>query len=128
MATLTYDTVGRNSVRFTRNFDSAPKAPVRLTARGRRVLGSFIVISVALAAYAFSALFAGIASASTTDLSFSETSRVVVEQGQTLWQIATEIDSSADPRAVIDVIEDLNAMGASDVIQAGQVLVVPVME
>ena len=128
MATLAYDTIGRDSVRFTRNFDSAPQIPVRLTARGRRVLGALVIVAVAVVAYAFSALFAGMASATTTDLVYSETSFVVVEQGQTLWQIATEIDSSADPRAVIDVIEDLNAMGASDVIQAGQVLVVPIVE
>ena len=128
MATLAYDTIGRDSVRFTRNFDSARQIPVRLTARGRRVLGTLVIVAVAVVAYAFSALFAGMASAATTDLVYSETSFVVVEQGQTLWQIATEIDSSADPRAVIDVIEDLNAMGASDVIQAGQVLVVPIVE
>ncbi len=128
MATLAYDTISRETLRFTRNFDSAPQTPVRLTARGRRVLSVLIVLTVALAVYAFSALFAGIASATTSDLTYSETAFVVVEPGQTLWQIATEIDSSADPRAVIDVIEDLNAMGASDVIQAGQVLVVPVVE
>jgi hypothetical protein len=138
MATLTYDSIGQDSLIFTGNFNDQRiqngqrsrnvQPGIRLTARGRRLVAGLVVVLVAVAVYAVSALFAGIASASTSDVTFTETSIVVVQPGQTLWEIATEIDSSADPRAIIDVIEDLNAMANGEVIQAGSAIVVPVVE
>lgn len=138
MATLTYDSIGQDSFVFTGNFNDqliqnsqrsrTVQPGIRLTARGRRLVAGSVVALVAAAVYGLSALFAGIASASTSDVTFTETSIVVVQPGQTLWEIATDIDSSADPRAIIDVIEDLNAMANGEVIQAGSALVVPVVE
>jgi hypothetical protein len=111
-------------VRTTRQVQSG----IRLTARGRRLVAGLVIGLVALVMYGISALFAGFAAASTSDLAYTDTSIVVVAPGQTLWEIATEIDSSADPRAIVDVIEDLNSLGSGEVIQAGSVLVVPVVE
>ena len=150
MATLTHSAMDQDSFVFTGNFcdqliasrrrTQAVRAAesvrpmrsaqpgVRLTARGRRLVAGLVIGLVALVIYGVSSLFAGFAAASTTDITYSDTSIVVLAPGQTLWEIATEIDSSADPRAIIDVIEDLNGLGNDELIQAGSVLVVPVVE
>jgi hypothetical protein len=51
--------------------------------------------------------------------------QVVVEPGQTLWDIATAIAPDEDPRVVIDEIVKINALESSGAIQAGQPLYVP---
>ena len=51
-------------------------------------------------------------------------SAVTVEPGDTLWSIAQQFDPQADPRAVIDQIRTLNALG-DDTIVPGVVLQVP---
>ena len=96
-----------------------------LTQRGRVVLGLFTTAFVlALLALVFAA-FAPDASASTNTLK-SATEVQIVAPGQTLWQIATEIDPSSDPRETIDRILDLNSLTDSVQIHAGQALIVPI--
>jgi LysM repeat protein len=50
--------------------------------------------------------------------------RVVVRPGDTLWAIATKAAPSADPRATIGEILDLNSL-TSTAVRVGQVLLVP---
>ncbi len=53
------------------------------------------------------------------------TRTVVVQPGDTLWDIATAALPSADPRSTIDAIEDLNGLDAADGVTPGLHLVVP---
>ncbi|MCB1274144.1 MAG: LysM peptidoglycan-binding domain-containing protein [Leucobacter sp.] len=100
-------------------------APVRLriTRRGRIVLGFFIALLVAGLVAAGALLGATRADAS-TEAGHADFGYVVVQAGDTLWSVATELDSSADPRDIIAEIIRLNGLESSDV-QAGQALAVP---
>jgi LysM repeat protein len=49
---------------------------------------------------------------------------VVVQPGESLWQIARQVAPHADPRATLTVIRDLNGLGG-DTVVPGQALVVP---
>jgi LysM repeat protein len=49
---------------------------------------------------------------------------VVVRPGQTLWSIAARAEPTADPRAVIQQIMEVNAISSPDV-QPGELLWVP---
>lgn len=107
---------------------SAPEGPIRLTRRGRIVVGTLVVIAVVVAASVIWLLVAGQAVASDHVQSghvASQTLRkVVVRPGQTLWGIAVAVDPAADPRAVVQEIIDENELSGTT-IQAGQVLWVP---
>jgi len=97
-----------------------------LTQRGRVVLGLLITATVlALLALVFAA-FAPNASAATQSVD-NGSQVLIVKPGQTLWQIAAEVDPSADPRETIDRILDLNSLSNSAQIHAGQALVVPIL-
>lgn len=101
---------------------------VRLTRRGKIVLwvlavvtmsGAAVLIWLAVAGRAQAAQQAGPAAAGNHGML-----RVVVQPGQTLWNIAVRADPAADPRLVIQQIIDDNALKGSS-LQAGQVLWVP---
>jgi LysM domain len=127
--------VTATTVRTARTFRSAAHvrsqaapSPVRLTRRGRFVLGMLAGLVVASAAaliwlavtgQAQAASKAGAAPAGRHGML-----RVVVRPGQTLWTIAAKADPSADPRLVIQQIVDDNALSGTSV-DAGQVLWVP---
>lgn len=97
-----------------------------LTQRGRVVLGLLITATVlALLALVFAA-FAPNASATTQTVD-NGSQVLIVKPGQTLWQIAAEVDPSVDPRETIDRILDLNSLSNSAQIHAGQALVVPIL-
>jgi hypothetical protein len=107
---------------------TAAASPVRLTKRGKIVLGllalaaiasATVLIWLAIAGHAQAAQKAGPAAARSHGML-----RVVVHPGQTLWSIAARTDPAADPRVVIQQIIDDNAL-AGTAIQAGQVLWVP---
>jgi nucleoid-associated protein YgaU len=53
------------------------------------------------------------------------TTTVVVDQGDTLWALAREVDAAADPRTIVDTIVELNGLGSGADIHPGDVLVVP---
>ena len=107
---------------------SAPPLPMRLTRRGRVVVGTLAAVAtVGLAALIWLAV-AGRAEAAGhvrpgTPAAHSML-RVVVRPGDTLWSIAAKADPSADPRIVIQQIVDDNALRGT-AITAGQVLWVP---
>jgi hypothetical protein len=102
-------------------------APVRLTARGRRVVAGLAAIAAAAAACLLSLALAGGAAAASHGPAregWPAAQKVVVEPGQTLWSIATAAEPGADTRAVIDQIVAANHL-PGDTIEPGQALWVP---
>lgn len=100
---------------------TSAKAPVRLTRRGRIVAVSASVLFL-LAVLVFSGSMNAIASNST---SADQAARsIVVEPGQSLWQIARMIAPGEDPRAVALEIRELNGLVDSTV-TAGMSLALP---
>ncbi len=51
-------------------------------------------------------------------------SSVVVHSGDTLWSIAESVAPDADPRAVVDAIQEANGLAGAGLVP-GQVLVLP---
>jgi hypothetical protein len=101
--------------------------PLRLTRRGRLVVGFFAVVlaTVALSIAAMAA--AGRAQASNhgrDGAGYQGMHQIVVEPGETLWTIASRAEPTADPRQVISEIMTANSM-TSTVVQSGQLLWVP---
>jgi len=93
---------------------------VRLTRRGRLALLGAAVLCMLLGfslgdTLSFTAGSISPAAASHT---------VVVQPGQTLWGIATQVAPHADPRATIQQIIDLNHLPSTG-LQAGETLAVP---
>lgn len=113
---------------FGARHPSARRAPIRLTRRGRIVVGTLIGIAVAAVAAVIWLAVAGQARASGNAKARwsggGTVARVVVKPGQTLWGIAAQADPGADPRVVIPEIVDMNSL-SSTAISVGQVLWVP---
>jgi hypothetical protein len=91
------------------------RQPIRLTRRGRVVMGATVV-------------FAGLGMAGLVNTAVAadqpSTSVVVVQGGESLWSIAQDVQPHADPRAVIHDIKALNGLTTS-VVRVGQALTVP---
>ncbi|UOQ58246.1 LysM peptidoglycan-binding domain-containing protein [Leucobacter allii] len=96
---------------------------LRLTRRGRVVLGGLATIAVAgvLALLATFSAPQAVASDAASGESFPY---VVVQSGSSLWELATALDPAADPRDVVAEIVRLNQLDGSGV-DAGQPLAVP---
>lgn len=98
----------------------ATAGPTRLTRRGRWVvtlliLGALLGLSLAL----------GSVSVATGDRGTAPTTeKVVVDQGDTLWGIATRVGGPGETRTVMYEIEKLNHLESSALVE-GQVLLVP---
>jgi nucleoid-associated protein YgaU len=128
-AAATRTTVADSPARRSRPVRAATApAPIRLTRRGRIVVGVLITMVVAAMTTLIWLAVTGQAEAAShvrpgVPASHSML-RVVVRPGQTLWSIAAKADPAADPRAVIQEIVDDNAL-AGTAVQAGQVLWVP---
>jgi len=100
---------------------STSPTELRLTARGRLLLGaSGLVVALSL----FSATTAlGQGSNSTSDVSsYYET--ITVLPGESLWSIASQVDSKANKADLVAAIIDLNGLTGS-ALHAGQQLRVP---
>ncbi|MBA2443728.1 MAG: LysM peptidoglycan-binding domain-containing protein [Nocardioidaceae bacterium] len=93
---------------------------LRLTRRGRRLL-----LLSALALGLVLALWAGRADSANETQQHVATETVVVEPGQTLWDIATDAAPDRDPREVVADIVDLNALSDAGSVRAGQSLFLP---
>lgn len=101
--------------------------PVRLTRRGRVVVGALVATGLALVGLLWLAV-SGQAEASSHVPGGGSPERgmirVIVRPGQTLWSIAVHADPSADPRVIIgQIVSDNELTGTS--IQVGQTLWVP---
>lgn len=103
-------------------------APIRLTRRGRVVVGAVVIMAAVAAAGLLWLAVAGRAQASSHvrpgQTGSQGMMRVVVQPGQTLWSIAMRAEPTADPRIVIQQIVDASALGGT-MIQPGEVLWVP---
>lgn len=96
---------------------------LRLTRRGRVVFGGLATL-LAIAAFALIAMFGGAQAVAAGDGGDAEFGYIVVEPGASLWQLASEIDPSADPRDLVAEIVRLNKLEGSGV-QAGEAIAVP---
>lgn len=94
--------------------------PLRLTARGRRV----VVALALLLAVGLIALGGAVLGGNGDELELMGTASVIVEPGDTLWSIARAAAGERDVRDVVDVIQALNGLDGAD-IEPGQVLAVP---
>lgn len=99
--------------------------PIRLTRRGRAVLVAFAatVTLILLWLNVGSGAFAGSRESHGSPARASET--VVVEPGETLWDIASSADPGSDPRLVVQRIIDLNGLGGDPIVHPGQELRLP---
>lgn len=101
----------------------APQSSLRLTRRGRAV-----VVLVALTLLLVAAFFLGsVAVGSETPGQAEPTEVVMVGTGDTLWDIAAEINTDGDVRSTMRKIERLNALDSVG-LSAGQKLRVPLSE
>lgn len=99
---------------------SAAPSAVRLTRRGRLVV-TLVLTAMIVAAFV---VFGG-ASVATRDTGTPDQVRVIeVEQGQTLWGIASEVSGDGDVREMVYRIRELNSLPDSSLVE-GQELAVP---
>jgi len=100
----------------------AMSAPLRLTRRGRIVIG--VATVVLLTAMSLVAALSAQATSQAPARAGQGLSQVTVLPGQSLWSVAENADPSADTRAVVQQIVELNSLTGSAV-YAGQHLWVP---
>ncbi len=112
----------RATARRTTVRPTATSGGIRLTRRGRIALGVLSVMFLLLVVM-FSGRLSADAGTSMADQGRA-TGVVVVQPGESLWQIAKAVSPQADPRETITLIRELNALGDSTVV-AGQSIVVP---
>lgn len=97
--------------------------PLRLTRRGRRVVAGLVLVGgLGFAVLVGSAVLGGGAVA--PGLALAGESSVVVQPGDTLWSIASDIAPEEDPRGVVDALQEANGLEGSSLVP-GQVLLVP---
>ncbi len=102
-----------------------PPPPVRLTRRGRRLVGLLAAAVLVLSAGVAGALLGREVLAPDPGLRLAGGSSVVVERGDTVWSIADRVTGpDRDVRAVVDAIEVLNDLEGAAVVP-GQVLRLP---
>ena len=105
----------------------AAPPPLRLTRRGRAVVGVLVIAVIAALALAIAMATAGGARAASHGQPASVHQgmhEIVVQPGQTLWSIAAAAEPTADPRLVVPQIMAANGLTSTDV-TAGQLLWVP---
>lgn len=101
----------------------AAQPKLRLTRRGRIVVGGLLTVLTA-AVFAFIAVVSAPQAVASNEASAADFGYVVVQPGESLWSVATQIDPSSDPRDVIAEIVRLNQLDGSGII-AGQPIAVP---
>ncbi len=124
-ARATSRTTSRSTARATaRRTTMGPTTAsgIRLTRRGRIALGVLSVVFLLLVVM-FSGRLSADAGTSMADQGRA-TGVVVVQPGESLWQIAKAVSPQSDPRETITAIRELNGLGDSTVI-AGQSIIVP---
>jgi hypothetical protein len=101
---------------------------VRLTRRGRIVVATLLtalfLLLVALAWMVVAARAQAANHGLPQGAVYRNLTSVVVHPGQTLWSIASQAEPSADPRVVMQLIVELNALHGTSVVP-GQHLWVP---
>ncbi|HEY3035472.1 MAG TPA: LysM peptidoglycan-binding domain-containing protein [Streptosporangiaceae bacterium] len=104
------------------------RSTVHLTRRGRIVVATLLtalcLLLVALAWMAIAARAQAADGGLPQGAVYRNLTSVVVHPGQTLWSIASQAEPSADPRVVMQLIIELNALHGTS-IEPGQHLWVP---
>lgn len=100
----------------------ASQARLRITPRGRAVLSALVLIPAALGILGLS-LNAGPAAA-TSEVVTTPYETITVQQGESLWGIASSIAGDRDVRVVVADIVRMNAL-TSESLQPGQRLLLP---
>lgn len=93
---------------------------MRLTRRGRALL---VLLAAALLFVVFSMGRATSRAGSYGARAPGQT--IVIQRGETLWQVARRIAPDTDPRVTVQRIIELNDLGAADLVRPGQQLVLP---
>ena len=115
MATITMHATVRESRRA-----STPQRRTRLTGRGRVAILMLVgLVAVLALSFSHSVAFGG-----SDHSGGAATSSVIVQPGQTLWQIAQTVAPQADPRETIARIRELNGLSGTQLVP-GQQLIVP---
>ncbi len=96
---------------------------LRLTRRGRAVFGALGTLLV-VGALATVALFTGTQAVASAEPGSADFGYVIVQPGDTLWEVASELDPGADPRDLVAEIVRLNQLQGSS-LQAGEPLALP---
>ncbi|MFZ9308797.1 MAG: LysM peptidoglycan-binding domain-containing protein [Candidatus Nanopelagicales bacterium] len=101
-----------------------PTTRTVLTKRGKFVLraGIFVLAFLALVGYV---VFSPSVDAVSDDFA-PKTAIVVIQEGQTLWSLATDSQPERDPRDVVSDIYALNNLESGSQVYVGQVLHIPV--
>ncbi|MDN5896674.1 MAG: LysM peptidoglycan-binding domain-containing protein [Nocardioides sp.] len=100
-----------------------PAPQLRLTRRGRLVVFVAAMLAVLAIAIAF-----GASSMATNEAGVpQETEMIMVGQGETLWDISSDLATDGDVRAMMHTIEELNALDSS-MLLVGQELYVPAID
>lgn len=100
-----------------------PRSHLRLTKRGRTVFLTLAALPLVFAAFAY-ALNGGAATATIEDAPAQSYEYVTIAPGESLWQIASEIAPTADPRDVVYDILEFNGMSSAELFP-GQRLALP---
>ena len=116
MATMTITSTAREATRGT-----APRGELRLTRRGRVVV---VLLFLAVLMAAVLAL-GGYSAATDSRGPVQPTRTVVVDEGDTLWAIASAAAGDRDVREVVHEIEKLNSLEGPELVE-GQKIAVPV--
>ena len=120
MSTIAFTPTGFSTSRAETPVRPAPR--LRITRRGRVVLGALLAAPVAIA-LAVSALSTAPAQAGST-VSTASFDHITVAPGESLWDLAAWIAPDADPRQVVSDLVALNQLSTTDV-QPGQRLAIP---
>jgi nucleoid-associated protein YgaU len=119
-APLTVSRPGSSRLAAVTTDSARASQPIRLTRRGRLVL---LITAITLMLFGFS-IGKSVSFASTVPAPATGTQTVVVQPGETLWAIATQVAPKTDPRVTIQRIIALNGLRNSDIL-AGQQLALP---
>jgi nucleoid-associated protein YgaU len=98
----------------------APRRRVRLTRRAR-LLASILTLALGVA---IGSWLAPLLTGGEDDLQLAGVESVVVQPGETLWSIATDVAGTDDVRDVVARIQELNGLRGT-VLLPGQVLELP---
>ena len=106
---------------------SAPASPIRLSRRGRRLARTAVIALALLLALTIGVLGRGTPVQAGDAPAQVATSTVIVEPGQSLWDVARGLSLDADLRETVARIQELNGLsgGAGSTVRPGQELIVP---
>lgn len=101
--------------------------PVRLTRRGRRLARTAVIALALLLALTIGVLGRGTPVQAGDAPAQVATSTVIVQPGQSLWDVARGLSLDADLRETVARIQELNGLsgGAGSTVRPGQELIVP---